>query len=250
MIIQSPYDDVELAPVPLHEYVLAGAAGRADRRALIDGPTGRVLTYAELAGSVRRAAAGLVAHGVAKGDTLALCSPNGPEFAVAYFAALAAGALVTTVNPLAPADDMARQLTHSGARWLITTAARRDRREPGHPVRLADRHRPRRSPPGGRPRRRRRAVLLEWDDRAAEGRAALAPQPGGQPGPDAGRPPGRLGRRGAGGAPAVPHLRPAGHAQPWLGGGGHGGHRAQVRPGRLLRRWSRPSCWPWPGTLP
>jgi acyl-CoA synthetase (AMP-forming)/AMP-acid ligase II len=123
MIIQSPYDDVELAPVPLHEYVLAGAAGRADRRALIDGPTGRVLTYAELAGSVRRAAAGLVAHGVAKGDTLALCSPNGPEFAVAYFAALAAGALVTTVNPLAPADDMARQLTHSGARWLITTAA-------------------------------------------------------------------------------------------------------------------------------
>jgi len=123
MIIQSPYDDVELTPVPLHEYVLAGAAGRGDQAALIDGPTGRVLTYAELADSVRRAAAGLVAHGVAKGDTLALCSPNSPEFAVAYFAALAAGALVTTVNPLAPADDITRQLTHSGARWLITTAA-------------------------------------------------------------------------------------------------------------------------------
>jgi acyl-CoA synthetase (AMP-forming)/AMP-acid ligase II len=72
---------------------------------------------------VRRAAAGLVAHGVTKGDTVALCSPNSPEFAVAYFAALAAGALVTTVNPLAPAGDVARQLTHSGARWLVTTAA-------------------------------------------------------------------------------------------------------------------------------
>jgi acyl-CoA synthetase (AMP-forming)/AMP-acid ligase II len=123
MIIQSPYDDVELTPIPLHEYVLAGAAGRGDRPALIDGPTGRVLTYAELAGSVRRAAAGLVAHGVAKGDTLALCSPNGPEFAIAYYAALAAGALVTTVNPLAPDGEITRQLTHSGARWLITTAA-------------------------------------------------------------------------------------------------------------------------------
>jgi len=123
MIFESPYDDVELAPVPLHDFVLAGADGRGGRPALIDGPTGRVLTYAELAGSVRRTAAGLVAHGVAKGDTLALCSPNGPEFAVAYYAALAAGALVTTVNPLAPVGDITRQLTHSGARWLITTAA-------------------------------------------------------------------------------------------------------------------------------
>ena len=103
--------------------MLADAAGRGDRPALIDGPTGRVLTYAELAGSVRRAAAGLVAHGVAQGDMVALCSPNSPDFAVAYYAALAAGALVTTVNPLAPAGDIARQLTQSGARWLITTAA-------------------------------------------------------------------------------------------------------------------------------
>jgi acyl-CoA synthetase (AMP-forming)/AMP-acid ligase II len=123
MIIQSPYHDVELVPVPLPTFVLPGTAGRGDQAALIDGPTGRVLTYAELTRSVRRAAAGLVAHGLAKGDTLALCSPNNPDFAIAYFAALAAGAVVTTINPLAPAGDIARQLTHSRARWLITTAA-------------------------------------------------------------------------------------------------------------------------------
>jgi acyl-CoA synthetase (AMP-forming)/AMP-acid ligase II len=123
ILIHSPYDDVELAPVPLHAFVLDGADGQGDRAALIDGATGRVLTYRQLANSVRKAAAGLVAHGVARGDVLALCSPNCPEFAVAYYAALAAGAVVTTVNPLAPADDIARQLTHSGARWLIATAA-------------------------------------------------------------------------------------------------------------------------------
>jgi acyl-CoA synthetase (AMP-forming)/AMP-acid ligase II len=123
MIIKSPYDDVELAQVPLHAFVLDGAARRSGRPAIIDGPTGRVLTYAELAGSARRAAGGLAARGVAKGDVLALCSPNCPEFAVAYYAALAAGAVVTTVNPLAPAIDIARQLAHSGVRWLITTAA-------------------------------------------------------------------------------------------------------------------------------
>jgi acyl-CoA synthetase (AMP-forming)/AMP-acid ligase II len=123
MIIQSPYDDVELPAVPLHTFVLGGAAGRGGRAALVDGATGRALTYAELASSVHRAATGLVAHGVAHGDVLALCSPNCPDFAVAYCAALAAGAVVTTVNPLAPAGDIAGQLTHSGARWLITTAA-------------------------------------------------------------------------------------------------------------------------------
>ena len=123
MIIASPYDDVDLAPVPLPDYVLGGAAGRGDRVALIDGPTGQALTYAELGCAVRLGAAGLVGHGVTKGDTVALCSPSSPEFAVAYYAALAAGALVTTVNPLAPAGDIARQLVHSGARWLITTAA-------------------------------------------------------------------------------------------------------------------------------
>jgi acyl-CoA synthetase (AMP-forming)/AMP-acid ligase II len=124
MIIKSPFDDVELVPVPLHDYVLHGVAGRGSVPAIIDGPTGRVLTYSELASSVRKAAAGLAARGVAQGDVIALCSPNSPEFAVAYYGALAAGALVTTVNPLAPAGDVARQLTHSGARWLITTAAR------------------------------------------------------------------------------------------------------------------------------
>jgi acyl-CoA synthetase (AMP-forming)/AMP-acid ligase II len=123
MIIKSPYDDVELASVPLHAFVLDGTAGQSGRPAIIDGRTGRTLTHAELAGAARRAAAGLVARGVAKGDVLALCSPNCPDFAVAYYAALAAGALVTTVNPLAPAAEIARQLAHSGARWLITTAA-------------------------------------------------------------------------------------------------------------------------------
>jgi acyl-CoA synthetase (AMP-forming)/AMP-acid ligase II len=123
MIIQSPHDDVELAQVPLHTFVLDSAAVRTAQPALIDGATGVVLTYPELGESVRKAAAGLMAHGVAKGDVLALCSPNCPEFVVAYLAALTAGALVTTINPLAPPGDVIRQLAHSRARWLVTTPA-------------------------------------------------------------------------------------------------------------------------------
>ena len=52
---------------------------RGGKPAIIDGATGRVLSYAELATSVRRAAAGLTARGVAKGDVLALCSSQLPR---------------------------------------------------------------------------------------------------------------------------------------------------------------------------
>ena len=44
----------------------APAIGR--QAALIDGSDGRVVSYGELAVSVRRAAAGLAARGVARGD--------------------------------------------------------------------------------------------------------------------------------------------------------------------------------------
>jgi acyl-CoA synthetase (AMP-forming)/AMP-acid ligase II len=50
-----------------------------------------------------------------------MCCPNSPDFAVAYYAALAAGAVVTTINPMATPADVARQLEDSHARWLVTT---------------------------------------------------------------------------------------------------------------------------------
>jgi acyl-coenzyme A synthetase/AMP-(fatty) acid ligase len=60
---------------------------------------------------------------VAKGDVLSLCTPNCPEFAITYYAAASLGALITTLNPLMTRHEMAHQLEHAGARWLVTTAA-------------------------------------------------------------------------------------------------------------------------------
>jgi acyl-CoA synthetase (AMP-forming)/AMP-acid ligase II len=106
MIIQSPYDDV-VAESSLAGFVLGRAADRGGKPAIIDGSDGRVVSYGELAVLVRRAAAGLAARGVARGDVLALCCPNCPEFPVAFYAGMAAGAVVTTVNPLAPPGEIA-----------------------------------------------------------------------------------------------------------------------------------------------
>ena len=51
----SPWRHVDIPDVSLPTYVLAGAAKRGDRPALIDGPSGRTLTYAALAKHVRSA---------------------------------------------------------------------------------------------------------------------------------------------------------------------------------------------------
>jgi acyl-CoA synthetase (AMP-forming)/AMP-acid ligase II len=106
----------------LPQFVLGSAYRRGSKRALVDAATGHELSYAGLADAVRETGAGLSARGVRPGDVLALCAPNGIEFAVAWYAATSAGAIVTTVNPLCTGDEISRQLRQTGARWLVATA--------------------------------------------------------------------------------------------------------------------------------
>jgi acyl-CoA synthetase (AMP-forming)/AMP-acid ligase II len=126
-IIRSPYPDVEIPDLPLHQFVLANAGSMADNPALIDGPTGRTLTFGQLAGGVQRVAAGLAARGFGKGDVLAIHSPNLPEYALAFYGTAAAGGAATTINPLYTVDELAFQLQDAGARFLVTVPPFLDR---------------------------------------------------------------------------------------------------------------------------
>src|SRR5215211_1496952 len=119
-IVLSPHSDVAIPDVPLHEYVLADAMGRADQTALVDGPSGRTLTYGQLTGGVRRVAAGLAARGFKKGEVFAIYSPNLPEYALAFYGVSAAGGVNTTISPLYTTDELTRQLGDAGARFLLT----------------------------------------------------------------------------------------------------------------------------------
>jgi acyl-CoA synthetase (AMP-forming)/AMP-acid ligase II len=126
MPIRSPYPDIEVPDVSLTEYVLGGAAARGDKPALIDGPTGAVTTYAELAQRVDAAAGGLAAEGIGAGDTVGLLAPNSVEWAVAYHAAISLGAIVTPLNPLLRPAEVAAQLGKAGAEAVIVLGALRD----------------------------------------------------------------------------------------------------------------------------
>ena len=83
MIVKSQSPEVTIPEMPITDYVLRRAERLGDKPALVDGPTGRTLTYRQLADGVRRVAAGLAQRGFKKGDVLAIYSPNLPEYALA-----------------------------------------------------------------------------------------------------------------------------------------------------------------------
>jgi acyl-CoA synthetase (AMP-forming)/AMP-acid ligase II len=108
----------EIPNLTLPEFLLAGHD--PGRPAVVDGPSGRSLTYGELADGVRRVAAGFAARGLRPGDAVALLAPNMPEWLVAAYGVMAAGGVVTGVNPLSTAAEVAGQLADADARFLVT----------------------------------------------------------------------------------------------------------------------------------
>ena len=114
--LQADIPDLDLASFTLHR-----ARELGDKPALIDGPSGRAVSYADLERSVRSLAAGLSARGFAKGDTFAIFMPNVPEYAAAFHGAVAAGGRCTTANPRYTARELGRQLADSRAKLLLTT---------------------------------------------------------------------------------------------------------------------------------
>ena len=117
---QSPHPDLVIPAVTLTDYVLDRAWSMGDKPALIDGPSGRVVTYAHLQSQVRSFAGGLVERGFKAGQVVALMLPNIPEFAVCFYGTLWAGGVVTTVNPAFTAEECRHQLADSGAVVAIT----------------------------------------------------------------------------------------------------------------------------------
>ena len=126
MPFRSPHPDLSIPNVSLTELVLGGADAHRDRPALVDGLSGRVLTFGALCEQVRRVAAGL-ARRVGKGDVVAIWAPNLPEYAVVFHAVARLGAILTTVNPAYTVEEVAFQLRDADARLLVTTTALVDR---------------------------------------------------------------------------------------------------------------------------
>lgn len=80
---------------------------------------GARITYAQFSNLANRFAIGLLRMGVQMGDRVAIALPNIPQFPIAFYGALRAGAVVVPTNPLYTEREMQHQLVDSGAKVLV-----------------------------------------------------------------------------------------------------------------------------------
>jgi len=116
----SPFPTVEIPTEPVTPFVLRLAEALADHPAMIDGPTGRTYTYAQLAEGTKRVAGWLAARGFGRGDVLGILLPNIPEYFLVFHGAATVGGTVTTINPTYGPEEVAFQLQDAGATLLVT----------------------------------------------------------------------------------------------------------------------------------
>jgi acetyl-CoA synthetase len=102
------------------------AAAEPDRLAIIhlraDGGTEEI-SYGALRDSSNRLANTLRAHGIARGDRVAILLPQAPEAAVAHIAIYKLGAIALPLAILFGVDALSYRLQNAGAKAVITNAA-------------------------------------------------------------------------------------------------------------------------------
>jgi len=82
---------------------------------------GTAITYQQMDELSDRLAAGLSSMGIQKGDRLGIMMNNLPQFVLAYFAALKAGAVVVAINPLYKPQEMVFQVNDAGVQVMLVT---------------------------------------------------------------------------------------------------------------------------------
>jgi fatty-acyl-CoA synthase len=90
------------------------------REALVDVPSGRRWTYAELNADVDALAGNLIAAGVRAGDRVGIWAPNCPEWVLLQYASAKIGAILVNINPAYRSHELAYALRQSGVSVLVS----------------------------------------------------------------------------------------------------------------------------------
>ena len=110
--------DLRVPQVTLNHFVQTAALRYPDKPALIYAE--RVLTYQALHQQIEAVAAYLQQRlGVARGDRVLLMSQNCPQFVIAFYAIMRAGAAVVPVNPMSTLSEVAYYAQDSGAQVAL-----------------------------------------------------------------------------------------------------------------------------------
>jgi fatty-acyl-CoA synthase len=97
----------------------ATVAAFGEREALVDWPTGRRWTYAQLAADVEALALGLLGMGIGKGDRVGIWAPNCAEWVLTQYATAKIGAILVNINPAYRVRELEFVLNQSGTALLV-----------------------------------------------------------------------------------------------------------------------------------
>jgi long-chain acyl-CoA synthetase len=109
--------NLEYPKVPLHAILEKTAKKHPEKAAIAYFE--EEITYRELDSLSNQFAGALNALGVKKGDKVAAFLPNIPQFVIAYFGVLKAGAVLTAISPLHKEREVEYQLTDSEAEAIV-----------------------------------------------------------------------------------------------------------------------------------
>jgi acyl-CoA synthetase (AMP-forming)/AMP-acid ligase II len=120
---RSTFPDIEIPDQNVYDF-LFGSLTQDDlaATALIDGTNGATTSYGQMLAQIDAVAGALAARGVTTDTTIGLLCPNAPAFAIVFHGILRAGAVVTTINSLYTAEEIASQLKDAKATWLFTVS--------------------------------------------------------------------------------------------------------------------------------
>jgi long-chain acyl-CoA synthetase len=102
---------------PLHQILEKTAKEYPEKTALSYSES--CITYAQLDSLANQFAGALAALSVEQGDRVAVFLPNIPQFVIAYYGVLKAGAVVTAISPLHKEREVAHQLRDSEAETIV-----------------------------------------------------------------------------------------------------------------------------------
>jgi fatty-acyl-CoA synthase len=96
------------------------AAAHGDSEALVDVPSGRRWTYAQLDADTDDVARGLIAAGVAKGDRVGIWAPNCAEWVLLQYGTAKMGAILVNINPAYRSHELGYVLRQAGISLLVS----------------------------------------------------------------------------------------------------------------------------------
>jgi fatty-acyl-CoA synthase len=95
-------------------------AGNGHAEALVDVPSGRRWTYAQLDAASDEVARGLIAAGVAKGDRVGIWAPNCAEWVLLQYGTAKMGAILVNINPAYRSHELGYVLEQAGISVLVS----------------------------------------------------------------------------------------------------------------------------------